>query len=458
MLTKSIWEAHVLPEMASRLGLSVNGYDPYVGLSWVNKSLIAQTGTYPPQPVISVEEYSLLHKYLIANAPEELILGKRPEGKGLLQGFSEESIVLDSKEGAMVSMVQYDGTDHAFMIGTVGGGLISINELSADTLATTYSPVVSWARLEGEELIAEIGVLPPSEMREGSLGIRKGENFLPIARSLHRPVDVHVADLNGDGLEEIVVCEYGHYAGTLSLWQQNAVEKYESEALLSIPGALRVLAEDMNGDEKPDLIVVYGQGNEGVFILYQEDSLEFRPEQVIRAEALYGTSWMELVDYDHDGDLDIILAQGDNADYSYSLKPYHGIRIYLNDGTSHFEEAFFYPMYGATRVLARDFDEDGDVDLAVCAYFPDFEGGKEDAFVYLDHEDGTEFGFAGYQIESASLGRWITADAGDYDGDGDMDILLGSFTHTPTPVPMNIQQIWNTPEAPDLLLLRNELK
>lgn len=458
MLSQSVWETTVLPEMACRLGLSINGYDPYEGLSWINKSLISQTGTYPEQPLISVEEYTLLHKYLIANAPEELDQGNRPdEGKPLV-AFEEEAISLDKKGGANISMIQYDSLDHEFKIGTISGALIRLNEQRRDTFATTYSPVVSWTRLEGEELIGEIGILPPSEIREGTLGIRKGENILPIARTLHRPVDFHVADLDGNGTEEIVACEYGDYTGALTLWKQDEEGKYTSELLLNLPGALRVVAEDMNHDDKLDLIVAYGQGNEGVFIFYQEDSLAFRPEQVIQAEALYGTSWMELVDYDVDGDLDIVLAQGDNADYSYELKPYHGIRIYLNDGQSHFEEAFFFPVYGATRVLAQDFDEDGDVDLAVCAYFPNFEGDPENAFVFLDHEDGTVFDFTSRRINSGSLGRWITADAGDYDGDGDVDILLGSFTHTPTPVPMNIQQVWNAPDAPDLLLLRNNLR
>lgn len=458
MLSQSVWETTVLPEMACRLGLSINGYDPYEGLSWVNKSLISQTGTYPEQPLISVEEYTLLHKYLIANAPEELDQGKRPSKAEPLLTFEEEAISLDKTGGANISMIQYDRLNHEFKVGTIDGELIRLNEQLRDTLATTYSPVVSWTRLEGEELIAEIGILPPSEIREGTLGVRKGENILPIANALHRPVDFQVADLDGNGTEEIVVCEYGDYTGALTLWKQNEEGKYTSESLLNLPGAIRVLAKDMNGDNKLDLVVAYGQGNEGVFIFYQEDSLNFAVEQVIKSEALYGTSWMELVDYDQDGDLDIILAQGDNADYSYSLKPYHGIRIYLNDGEGRFEEAFFFSIYGATRVLAQDFDEDGDIDLAVCAYFPNFEGAPEDAFVYLDHEDGTVFGFTAYRIHSASLGRWITAEVGDFDGDGDVDILLGSFTHTPTPVPMNIQQAWNAPDAPDILLLRNSLR
>lgn len=456
MLSKSVWEATVLPEMASRLGLSINDYDPYEGLSWINKSLISQTKTYPEQPLISIEEYTLLHKYLLANAPEELDQGTRPGPVQPSQLFEEKSISLDQKGGADISMIQYDVLGEDFMIGTIGGHLIRLTAETRDTVAKTYSPVVSWTHLEGEELIAEIGILPPSQIREGSLGIRKEENILPIASTLHRPVDFHVTDLDGNGTEEIVVCEYGDYTGALTLWVQDEAGKYISEPLFDLPGAIRVVAEDMNGDEKLDLVVAYGQGNEGVFIFYQEDSLAFRPEQVIQEGALSGTSWMELIDFDFDGDMDILLAQGDNADYSYELKPYHGVRLYLNNGTNHFEEDFFFPLYGATRVLARDFDEDGDMDLLACAYFPDFEKGHDEAVIYLDNQNGESF--VPHKAAFGGHGRWITADAGDYDGDGDLDILLGSFTHTPTPVPMNIKQIWNAPDAPDLLLLENTLR
>lgn len=458
LLSRSVWEETVLPEMASRLGLSINGYDPYEGLSWVNKSLISQTGTYPEQPLLSAEEYNLLHQYVISQAPTTPDPGDRPKVMGGFGGFQSERIVFDQMGGANISMIQYDSLSHEFKVGTIDGELMRLKEGLRDTVAVTYSPVAAWSSLAGEELIAEMGILPPSQIREGGLAIRKEEDFLPIARALHRPVDLEVADLDDDGHEEIVVCEYGDYSGALTLWQQGTDGGYSSQSLLDVPGAIRVLTEDMNADGNLDLVVAFGQGNEGVFIFYQEDSLTFLPQQVIQAEAVYGTSWMELVDVDRDGDLDVILAQGDNADYSYELKPYHGVRIYLNDGKNQFEEAYFFPVYGATRVVAQDFDEDGDVDLAICAYFPDFAEGLSDSFIYLDHKDGADLDFEPYHLEDGDMGRWITAEAGDFDGDGDIDLLLGSFTHTPTPVPMDIKVRWNVPEAPDILLLRNTLR
>src|SRR5690606_20503160 len=121
-----------------------------------------------------------------------------------------------------------------------------------------------------------------------------------------------------------------------------------------------------------DLVVLHAQGDEGVTVLYQEDRLKFRAERVIRLSPVYGSSWFEMFDYDGDGDKDIALANGDNADLSFVNKPYHGLRVFINEGEHGFQQRYFYPLPGATRVAANDFDGDGDVDFAVSCFFPDY--------------------------------------------------------------------------------------
>jgi hypothetical protein len=70
--------------------------------------------------------------------------------------------------------------------------------------------------------------------------------------------------------------------------------------------------------------------------------------------------------------MDLLYTNGDNADYSNSLKRYHGIRLFQNDGNFKFRQVWFYPLYGATKAVARDFDGDGDLDVAGIAFYPDF--------------------------------------------------------------------------------------
>jgi hypothetical protein len=134
------------------------------------------------------------------------------------------------------------------------------------------------------------------------------------------------------------------------------------------------------------------------------------------------------------------------------LKPYHGIRLYLNDGANHFREAFYYPMHGAYKALARDFDGDGDLDIAAIAYYPDFEQAAPESFVYLENQGGMKF--AASTCAESGAGRWMVMDAGDLDGDGDEDIALGSFVRGPTTIAVSpaLRDSWRTNGAAVLLL------
>ena len=44
--------------------------------------------------------------------------------------------------------------------------------------------------------------------------------------------------------------------------------------------------------------------------------------------------------------------------------------MYLNRGGMKYEKSLFLPLNGAFRALARDYDADGDTDIAAISYFP----------------------------------------------------------------------------------------
>ena len=148
---------------------------------------------------------------------------------------------------------------------------------------------------------------------------------------------------------------------------------------------MKTAVRDLDRDGRPDLLVLMAQGREGVYAFYNQGEGRFGMKPLLQFPPVYGSSDFALADVDQDGDEDLLLAQGDNADLSAVLKPYHGLRVYRNGGDYRFTEAYFYPMYGATRVVSEDFDADGDVDIAVSAYFPDFEVNNSRSFVYLEN-------------------------------------------------------------------------
>ena len=76
--------------------------------------------------------------------------------------------------------------------------------------------------------------------------------------------------------------------------------------------------------------------------------------------------------------------------------------------------------------MPRDYDNDGDLDIAVISFFADYARQPEEGFVYLENKGN--FKFQPYTISETSKGRWLTMDAGDLDGDGRVDIVLGNFS------------------------------
>jgi hypothetical protein len=161
-----------------------------------------------------------------------------------------------------------------------------------------------------------------------------------------------------------------------------------------------------------------------------------------------------MADFNKDGFMDIITSNGDNGDYPPILKAYHGIRIFLNNGKNEFEEKLFLPVNGIGKVIARDFDNDGDLDLASIAYFADFRNILAESFIYWENEGNLRFSPS--TIRNVSEGRWITMDAGDYDGDGDLDIILGNADFRLGDVPAELKKKWDN-YSPSLIILKNKL-
>jgi len=240
--------------------------------------------------------------------------------------------------------------------------------------------------------------------------------------SLSRPVSFAAADLNMDGKEDIVVCGFGNYTGKLS-WFDGA-DPNKEHILSNLPGSRRVEIRDFNKDGKQDIMVLMAQAQEHISIYYNEGQGKFSEKKVISLPSVYGASYFELVDFNKDGFPDILLTNGDNWDLSPIRKNYHGIRIYLNDGKENFKESWFYPLYGASKALARDFDNDGDLDIAAISFYSDLDK-PEQGFIYLANEGN--FNFKAFSTPEAAVGKWLTMEAGDFDKDGDIDLVLGSY-------------------------------
>jgi hypothetical protein len=183
---------------------------------------------------------------------------------------------------------------------------------------------------------------------------------------------------------------------------------------------------DLNGDGRLDFVVLLSQQFERVVAYVNRPRGGFRPVEIFKAPTpVWGHSGLQMVDLDGDGDLDVLLSNGDTLDDA-TVKPYHGVRWLENKGDLEFARHDLAAMAGVHRAQAADLDGDGDQDIAACSFLPDPEGklGDMASIGWLEQTRPGEF--VRHTLEAGKMSH-TTLDLGDYDGDGDVDMLVGNM-------------------------------
>jgi hypothetical protein len=197
-----------------------------------------------------------------------------------------------------------------------------------------------------------------------------------LLENVGRVADVKPIDYDGDGRMDLVVAEFGWRAAGGVLLLKNRTTNpsdpvFEFEAIDRRHGATEIAVADLNGDARPDFVCLFSQEHETVDAFLNDGAGGFRKETIYGApHPAYGSNSLELVDLDNDGDLDLLVANGDVLDPPYLLKPYHGIQWLENKGSYPFVAHAIDSLYGVSSARSADFDGDGDVDIAAVSYLP----------------------------------------------------------------------------------------
>lgn len=451
LLPKSAWNK-VLLRMGARMGIRSPEFNPYAKTSMQERYILESALIYPESPSLPDSSWQAIQKYFLEHAPDSLDL---PELPPLSQTslFRSQFPELNLPGPPSVTLLEYEPTEALLYLSDWKGNIIKYGENFVRKDNTVLpKPVVDIERQEeGQLRLLSIGNLYPRESISGAL-IEMKEGMLDkqslLFDQLSRPVHFISTDLDKDEHEDFVICAFGNQLGSL-LWYEREGNGFAKYILKNIPGASRVFADDLDKNGFQDLVVLFGQGEEGVSIFYNKEG-KFREDKVIALPPVYGSNDFEFLDVNDDGHKDIIITQGDNGDHSNVLKPYHGLRIFLNNGKNEFSEKYFYPQYGASKVRANDYDQDGDIDFFLMSFFPDFERGLSNSLIYL--ENLGNWNFEAFKVEGADQGRWMLMDAGDLDQDGDIDLFLGSFLLNSEGIDENLLNGWKQNNQPILFL------
>ena len=456
LLDKATWESYVLPRMGYMYGIYEHDslreqlFEPNSG-----RIAVGRSGLFPAQPTLEEKDWEQIQAFFLQQAPEKLPNSQANAPQQKLPGFE---LVIPSVRMSPPSttLLAIDKPNEVFFGDVHTQTFYQLDAgLNIQKAAKVGHGAVDLRETSTALHIGVMGSFSPTDQASGylfELPLKGDEKPRKLISGLQRPVAFAQADLDEDGLMDYVICEYAKWTGRLAWWQQQADGSFQPKLLRNRPGAIKAYLRDWNLDGKQDILALFGQGDEGIFLYENQGEGKFVETPLYQFPPSYGSSSFQLVDWDSDGDEDVVYTAGDNADYLPVLKPYHGIRILLNQkGT--LVEHHFLPMHGAYGAAVKDFDKDGDLDIAAISFFPDFANDSTGGFRYFQNQGSQQF--SSFTLPEAAWGRWIVIDSGDIEGDGDEDLILGSLAFEVT-TPGSFVEDWVARGIP-FIVLKNTL-
>lgn len=325
-------------------------------------------------------------------------------------------------------------------------------------------------------LVAELGSFLPEDHDRGAVRFvsdwqqKQPSQAVSLLDGVGRIADLQVADLNDDGRPDIVAAEFGwHTTGGVHvlLQQGNSTAddlQFEHQRLDQRAGAIHVRVVDLNNDRRPDIVALLAQEYEQI-VAYINRGQRFETVVLWAApDPSFGSSGISVVDFDQDGDLDLLYTNGDTFD-SFLVKPYHGVSWLENVGprtgsdnttaldanerrpadVPHFIEHRIGTLPGVHRALAADFDLDGDTDVAAVALIPDQTLDDIDhpmeSVVWFENRTGSgDQGQSSFARHVVAVGRpgHAALEISDVDDDGDSDLIVGHFSSADGSSPITV--------------------
>src|SRR5213080_1764151 len=198
--------------------------------------------------------------------------------------------------------------------------------------------------------------------------------------------------------------------------------------LLSTEGPMVAVA-DVNGDGLDDLFIGGAKGQAGNLLVQRPDGrFVSTNEKLLERDRLSEDLGAVFFDADGDGHPDLYVVSG-GSEFASSRDPALQDRLYLNDGRGRFRKAIgsLPPEdVSGSRVVAADYDGDGDVDLFVGGRVVPWHYGADPKSTLLQNDGHGHFSDVTKRLapELEHVGMVTDAIWRDVDGDGRPDLIV----------------------------------
>ncbi len=225
-------------------------------------------------------------------------------------------------------------------------------------------------------------------------------------------VDIEVADLNGDGWNDIVGDSYnGRNTDGFQVLLNNGSGGFLSASLYPAgQGTFNIALADADNDGKTDVLTADNYSMEITIRHNSGNGIFFNPPQYL-TNPIAGS--LDAADIDLDGDLDVVTSAWGRAATGSQ------VAVLKNNGDGSFGSAVTYiERSGGVQAKFRDLNNDGYPDLI---FATSISSPPYDFHTALNNGDGT---FGTIQTWPVGACGWSDIDAFDLDNDGDLDAVI----------------------------------